>query len=148
MLSGLRLIEQGFDYLFGSTGPIGRAQRRLDQFAAANKKAAWADYREARAELDKLTASAEAARAKAMKAYDFSSFKGPGKPDMEAGTSGGVGKTAAAFGMMGTFSATVAGMLGSMMPDTLTEIADSSKRSADTLDRIETKVGEGGLAFE
>ena len=148
MLSGLRVIEQAFDYLFGSTGPIGRAQKRLDQFANASKKAAWADYREARAELDKLTASAEAARAKAMKAYDFSSFKGPGKPDIEAGTSGGASKAAAAFGMMGTFSATVAGMLGSMVPDTLTEIADNSKRSADTLDRMETKMGEGGLAFE
>lgn len=148
MLSALRKIEKPFADFFGIEGPVGRAQRRFQEFAKVQSQAGWKDYREARAELDKLTASAEAARAKAMKAYDFSSFKGPGKPDIEAGTSGGASKAAAAFGMMGTFSATVAGMLGSMIPDAITEIADNSKRSADTLDRIETKVGEGGLAFE
>lgn len=147
MLSALRRIEKPFADFFGIEGPVGRAQRRFSEFAREQSQAGWKDYRAARGELDKLTADAEAARKKAMAAFDFSKTKGPGA-DIEAGTSGGVRGREQVFGMMGTFSATVAGMLGDMMPDTLTTIADASKRSADTLDKIDAKMGEGGLAFE
>lgn len=148
ILWGLRKVEAAFEAIFGPMGIIAAAQDTLGAFADEQRAAADAGVAAQRAELDKLIAAADAARARTKQRFDFSRAKA-GEPDT-SGTTAAAADAAkgAAFGVLGTFSATVAGMLGTARVDVMETIAAATERSADTLDRIEDKIGTEGVEFE
>jgi len=147
ILWGLRKVESAFEYIFGPVGIISAAQDKLRLFADEQRAAADAGVAAQRAELDKLIAEADAARARTKQRFDFGRDK-PGGDISQTTAAGGATAAQQQAGILGTFSATVAGMLGDMRPDVMESIAQNTGKAAETLDRIEDKMAEGGLEFE
>lgn len=147
ILWGLRKVESAFEYIFGPVGIISAAQDKLRLFADEQRAAADAGVAAQRAELDKLIAEADAARQRTKQRFDFGRST-PGADISQTTAAGGATAAQQQAGILGTFSATVAGMLGDMRPDVMETIATNTGKAAETLDRIEDKMAEGGLEFE
>lgn len=147
ILWGLSKVEAAFEAVFGPVGIISAAQDKLRLFADEQRAAADAGVAAQRAELDKLIAEADAARARTKQRFDFSRST-PGADISQTTAAGGATAAQQQAGILGTFSATVAGMLGDMRPDVMETIATNTGKAAETLDRIEDKMAEGGLEFE
>lgn len=147
ILDGLRKVEEGFEYVFGPIGVVAAAQDKLGMFAEETRQAAWADFRAQKAELERLTAAAAKAREKVAAKFDFSRTR-PEGADTTNTTAVATQAAKSGAAVLGTFSATVAGMLGGARPEIMEAIAENTQRSAETLDRIEDKMAEGGLEFE
>lgn len=147
ILWGLSKVEAAFEAVFGPVGIISAAQDKLRLFADEQRAAADAGVAAQRAELDKLIAEADAARARTKQRFDFGRST-PGGDISQTTAAGGATAAQQQAGILGTFSATVAGMLGDMRPDVMESIATNTGKAAETLDRIEDKMAEGGLEFE
>jgi hypothetical protein len=146
--SAFDYIASGLEYIFGADGAQADARKSLEELAEGIKQSGAEGVKAQRKELDALIAQAAKAREASKQRFDFSRQS---MPDI-SGTTAADSEAPAAMkpqaGILGTFSATVAGMLGTMRPDVMESIAQNTGKAAETLDRIEDKMAEGGLEFE
>jgi hypothetical protein len=146
--SAFDYIASGLEYIFGADGAQADARKSLEELAEGIKQSGAEGVKAQRKELDALIAQASKAREASKQRFDFSRKS---MPDI-SGTTAADSEAPAAMkpqaGILGTFSATVAGMLGTMRPDVMESIAQNTGKAAETLDRIEDKMAEGGLEFE
>jgi hypothetical protein len=146
--SAFDYIASGLEYIFGADGAQADAKKSLEDLAEGIKQSGAEGVKAQRKELDALIEQAAKAREASKQRFDFSRKS---MPDI-SGTTAADSEAPAAMkpqaGILGTFSATVAGMLGTMRPDVMEAIAENTGKAAETLDRIEDKMAEGGLEFE
>lgn len=155
IISGYNAVAQalgigGIGLLDETSSTLESLQAQLASWVTDKKQTALDDVKRAREELTALAAQAAAKRKEADDEYQkiLKQFKLPKfqqvNLDLLKRATGGGPKEAS----LGTFSATVAGMLGKQIPDALTNVADNTALTNDKLDEVIKKLDEAGPAWE
>lgn len=124
-------------------------QTDLDAWVGDKSKARWAEVSRQREALNKATTEA-ADKRQAME--DKMTLKIPSVPNLEPPDlskliGAGKGQKAEGPGTLGTFNASVAGMLNRSLPDHMSSIADNTAETNDLLSELIGKVEDGGLEW-
>lgn len=125
-------------------------QADLDKWVGDKSKARWGDVKKQRDDITKLTdeaATKRKAREDSLK-VNIPDIPALDQPDLSKLAGGGKGGKGDGGGVLGTFNAAVAGMLGSSIPDHLGKIAENTEATNEKLDELIDKADEGGLAWE
>lgn len=135
-----------------SASVIEQYQQQLGQWSQGKIDAQMAELEASKRDLKSLLDKAYAARKAQLEkgAPLGKDVSGLGQPDLsklmaaKGGAGGAKGPQAAT---MGTFSATVAGFIGSQIPDLLGEISDNTRAVVDKLGDVEAAIEDNGLAW-
>lgn len=125
-------------------------QSDLDKWIGDKSKARWGDVKKQRDDLTKLTdeaATKRKAREDSLK-VNIPDIPALDQPDLSKLAGGGKGGKAEGGGVLGTFNASIAGMLGASIPDHLSAIAENTGATNEKLDDLIDKAEAGGLAWE